>query len=135
MAGRLISLPVLAMAALSGPAMSQLADPTRPPPVAAKPATTAGDAVEPVASGLQSILLRKNGKPAALIHGELVELGGKVGDAKLVRISENSVLLRGPQGEERLWLTPAAEKKPHIDTTASGATQDEAKSRKKGNGK
>jgi MSHA biogenesis protein MshK len=87
----------------------QLADPTRPPVALTAPAPDAPAAE--AASGLQSVIMRKNGKPAALINGEVVELGGKLGEARLVKISEDAVVLRGPQGEETLRLTPAAEKK------------------------
>lgn len=90
-------------------AQAQGADPTRPPfePNAALAGATAPEA----ASGLQSIIRRKAGKPAALINGALIELGGKVGEARLIRIGEDFVVLRGPQGVETLYLTPGIEKK------------------------
>lgn len=71
----------------------------------------AGATAPEAASGLQSIIRRQAGKPAALINGTLVELGGKVGEARLIRIGENFVVLRGPQGVETLYLTPGIEKK------------------------
>lgn len=73
----------------------------------------AGDA------GLQSVILRKGGKPAALINGTVVELGGRVGESRLVKVSEDHVVLRGPQGDETLRLTPAAEKKPVRNESAA----------------
>jgi MSHA biogenesis protein MshK len=94
----------------------QLADPTKPPAALAAPAPDAAAAGAAVA-GLQSVIMRKNGKPAALINGEVVELGDKLGEAKLVKITEDAVVLRGPQGEETLRLTPAAEKKVGADGT------------------
>lgn len=89
--------------------LAQSADPTRPaidtgisaPGVAAAPAT----------AGLQSIIQRRNGKPAALINGAVVELGGKVGEARLVNIGDDFVVLRGVLGKEILRLTPDVDKK------------------------
>lgn len=113
MAGRLMSLALLACGFAGGQAnaLAQLADPTRPPTdMLAPPATAGGEAPAPAASGLQSILLRKEGRPAALINGSVVELGGMVGESRLVKIDEDSVVLLGPQGRETLRLIPAAEK-------------------------
>lgn len=109
--------------ALVGMAQAQLPDPTRPP---ANLVTSAGapEAAPPAAQALQSVILRKGGKPAALINGELVELGGKVGEARLVKIREDRVVLRGPLGEETLRLTPEAEKKP---AAAAGKAKKESK--------
>lgn len=94
---------------IAGAAQAQLVDPTRPP--ADLGGADAATGPTSAASGLQSVILRKHGKPAALINGEVVELGGKVGEARLVKISEDAVVLRGPLGEETLRLIPAAEKK------------------------
>jgi len=41
----------------------------------------------------------------------MVELGGKVGEARLVRIGDDFVVLRGALGNEILRLTPDVEKK------------------------
>ncbi|WP_126446996.1 MSHA biogenesis protein MshK [Sulfuricystis multivorans] len=108
MARRLISL--LPMLWFCAGAQAQGADPTRPP-FDSGPAAQSGAAQE-AASGLQSILRRKAGKPAAMINGTVVELGGKVGEARLTRIGEDFVVLRGPQGIETLYLTPGVKKTP-----------------------
>lgn len=131
MANRLI--PILALLAMADMGHAQLADPTRPP-------TTIGSAVDPAgaaafeASGLQSVILRKHGKPAALINGSVVELGGQVGEAKLIKISEDAVVLKGPQGTETLRLMPAAEKKTKVGAggTAQKPARQAAQSRNKG---
>jgi MSHA biogenesis protein MshK len=108
----------LALLLMTGLALAQLADPTKPPlSVSAPVAETAGAEVAGNA-GLRSVILRKGGKPAALINGEVVELGGKVGEARLIRIREDAVVLKGPEGEETLRLTPAAEKKVGAGGTA-----------------
>ena len=99
-----------ALSGLAGAAHAQLADPTRPSGATGQAAESMSDKAAP-ASGLQSVILRKQGKPAALINGEVVELGGKVGEARLVKVSEDAVVLKGPGGEETLRLIPAAEKK------------------------
>lgn len=107
MARRLILLlPLLVSCA----ALAQSADPTRPAidTGAAAPAGVPGGAAP---SGLQSIIQRRNGKPAALINGAVVELGGKVGEARLVKIGDDFVVLRGALGNEILRLTPDVEKK------------------------
>jgi MSHA biogenesis protein MshK len=110
---------------------AQLADPTKPPLVVSAPATEAGGAAQ-AATGLQSVIMRKSGKPAALINGEVVELGGKLGEARLIRIDEDAVVLKGPEGEETLRLTPAAEKKVGAGETAKRDSRETAKSEKKG---
>jgi hypothetical protein len=105
----LVILPLLM--ALPCLVQAQSADPTRPAidtSAGTDPALEAGVAAN---TGLQSVILRKNGKPAALINGSLVELGGKVDEARLVKVGEDHVVLRGPMGDETLRLMPAAEKK------------------------
>lgn len=111
MARGLILFACATLAWLAGTAAAQLADPTRPAVESVAPDTSSA-AATPEASGLQSIIQRKGGKPAALINGAIVELGGKVGDARLVRIGDDFVVLRGPLGDETLRLTPAVEKQP-----------------------
>ena len=84
-----------------------LADPTRPP------ASVGADGVayESAANRLSSVVLPRQGKAAAVIDGQLVMLGGMVGEARLTRISETGVVLEGPEGIERLYLTPDVEKR------------------------
>lgn len=107
MAGGLKMLATLCCLAACGEVLAQLADPTRPSgaSIAAGPPATAEKP-----SGLQSVILRKQGRPAALINGEVIELGGMAGEMKLVAIREDAVVLQGPEGEETLRLMPAAEK-------------------------
>jgi MSHA biogenesis protein MshK len=98
---------------LAGLASAQgLPDPTRPPVIvldAASAGTT--QPTVPAPSGLQSIVRRQGGKSAAVINGSYVELGGKVGDATLERVGEDSVDLRSATGRETLYLTPGVGKK------------------------
>ena len=99
-------LPIILLV-LAGWAHAQgLPDPTRPPALVEGEATAT-----PASSGLQSIIHRKGGKSAAVINGRYVELGGKVGDATLTRINEDSVELRSASGRETMYLTPGIGKK------------------------
>jgi hypothetical protein len=97
----------LLLLALAGVAHAQgLPDPTRPPVlVEGEPAATTAP------SGLQSIIRRDKGRSAAVINGQYVEVGGKVGDARLERIGEDFVVLRSAGGRETMYLTPGIGKK------------------------
>jgi MSHA biogenesis protein MshK len=98
-----------------------LDDPTRPPAGVVGPdgnASTAGSV------GLTSVMLPKKGKAAAVIDGQVVEIGGKVRDARLVRVSETSAVLEGPDGIERLYLTPDVEKKMIVTKGAAKRQKD-----------
>jgi MSHA biogenesis protein MshK len=65
------------------------------------------------------VLTPKKGKPTAVIGGQVVPLGGFVGEARLVRLSETEAVLEGPEGIERLYLTPDVEKKMNVTKGAS----------------
>jgi MSHA biogenesis protein MshK len=96
----------------AAPAVEVLPDPTRPPPSLSAPAAAASAPAVDKNLALQSVLVR-NGRPAsAIIGGRLVSVGGQVGDARLVRLTETRAVLEGPEGETVLTLTPAAEKTP-----------------------
>lgn len=105
---RLVGAAVLAGA---GAAFAQgLGDPTRPP-LAGDAADAAANAANAApATRLHSILLSR-GRKLAVIDGQMVPLGGMIGDAKLVRISESEVALRRGEETEVLRLLPAVGKK------------------------
>ncbi|WIM05205.1 MAG: hypothetical protein OHM77_10940 [Candidatus Nitricoxidivorans perseverans] len=111
-------------------AQGSLPDPTRPPGATVAAPHGSTQAV-PTASGLSSVILRKGAKPAAVIDGQYVELGGKVGERKVVRIAEGEVVLKNAEsadGRETLLLTPGIEKQPIKQkavrkAVASGAKQ------------
>ena len=91
-----------------------MVDPTRPPDeLTVKPESSSGNDGKPAPAngGLQTIIFRKGAKPMAVINGEIVYLGGKVGEARLVRLGETEVELDGPNGKEVMRMTPAVEKK------------------------
>jgi MSHA biogenesis protein MshK len=92
-----------------------ITDPTRPPQYV-------DTAIDPgTASGLQSVFISDTRK-AALIGGQLVELGQKYGDATLVRVSENEVTLARGREKEVLHLFPGIEKKMAVAKTDSAAS-------------
>jgi len=95
-----------------------LPDPTRPPAgLLASPAAAASapsDALQ-----LQSVLMGRGRTPAAVISGELVLLGGRVRDARLVRVTERSAVLKGPSGELTLSLLAPADTTNRSGTTLS----------------
>ncbi|RFP13807.1 MULTISPECIES: MSHA biogenesis protein MshK [unclassified Duganella] len=102
-------LPLMLPLMLALPASAQkLADPTRPPALMAAPESEA--AAEAVAAGprLQSILIGRapDGRRLAVIDGATLRIGGKVGDAVLERINDNSVVLRRGKNLETLTLFP-----------------------------
>jgi hypothetical protein len=94
-----------------------LPDPTRPPGVTSEAVGESNN------SGLQTTVRPARGKPWALINGLVVTLGDKVGDARVVAINANSVVLQNPDGERQtLTATPGATKSPvKSDKTSHGA--------------
>jgi MSHA biogenesis protein MshK len=114
MAGGLTARIVLAAAALAvAPAAAEtLPDPTRPPAGLQDPASAPAAGPAPGAGPvLQSVMISPN-RLAAMIDGTLVELGESFGDARLVRVTETGVTLRGASGTQELTLFPAVEKRP-----------------------
>lgn len=100
-----------------------LADPTRPPSVATEAAPANADlgtAAAAAGAGLQTIILRSGRKSVAVINGVQVQLGDKVGDATLVKLSESEAVLQGPTGRQVLRLTPGIEKLDSARTDSDG---------------
>ena len=116
-------LLVAAALAQAGP----LADPTRPPPglagvpmpgasrtarglaaggpvTAARAAAATAPARALPAEVLQSVQLPVRGPAVAMVDGQLVKAGDKVGDRLVLSIDSQGLVLRGDAGTERLWL-------------------------------
>jgi MSHA biogenesis protein MshK len=94
------------IACATGLAQQALPDPTRPP-AGLQPATGTGSLPVPTETlVLQSVLLGHGRTPAAVISGQLVPLGGSLGEHTLARVDTRSVQLRGPQGLTTLTLVP-----------------------------
>lgn len=119
------SLLFASLLMLSGSAFAA-ADPTRPPAgwLDQPDAVQAGG--EPAGLRLQSVLMPQRGKPVAVIGGYTVTLGGRVGDARLVSLTEREAVLQGPDGVTRLYLTPDVKKQmivPPVSRSGSKAGQ------------
>lgn len=101
-------LATATVVAMAGAQAQALTDPTRPPS-----APTGSPAAQEEAAGtqLQSILL-SSGRKVAVINGNVVPLGGMVGEAKVVRISETQVVLKKGDEIEVLKLFPGVDKLP-----------------------
>ncbi|RZL09017.1 MAG: hypothetical protein EOP40_11245 [Rubrivivax sp.] len=101
-------------AALSGGgnAMSPAAQPAPMPPLPGEPKAVA----LPPVRRLTSIRLDESGGGWALIDGQVVGIGERLGDATVVSMDSETVVLRGAQGQHKLLtLTPT------VNKTAPGA--------------
>ena len=87
-----------------------LADPTRPPAAISAPTGPAAQE-EFTGTRLQSILL-SSGRKVAVINGTMVPLGGMVGDARVVKITETQVVLKTGAETEVLSMYPGIDKRP-----------------------
>ena len=95
--------------ALSGAQGSALSDPTRPPGAGAGWQGVQDEL--PAGRQLQSVLL-SGGRKLAIIDGPMVPLGGMVGEARVVKISETEVVLKNGEETEILKLFPGVDKQP-----------------------
>ena len=84
-----------------------LVDPTRPPALIA----TEQPGSVPAGPMLQSVLISPKRKEA-IIAGKTVRVGDKFGEARVIKISENEVVLRNGSEMQTLKLFPDVEKKP-----------------------
>ena len=93
-------------------AATSINDPTRPPATfVATPTATTG--VVDVGGRLRSVKIpRRGGRPTAVIDGQVIRLGEKLGEARLVRLTETEAVLESAAGRETLRLTPDVIKKP-----------------------
>ena len=104
-------LPALGLAlslAWPGAQAQALDDPTRPPAALWAPASAA-----PVVAArpqLQSVLIstRPGGRRLAVIDGQVVRVGSKVGNAVVMEIHDTSVLLRRGKSLETFKLYPSS---------------------------
>jgi MSHA biogenesis protein MshK len=101
-----VLLPFLMLAPLTE--AQNLVDPTRPP---ASHRTGQDSMTNSPMSGpvLQSVLVSPERK-VAVISGQAVRLGEKFGDARVIKITENEVKLKGKNGVQTLKLYPGVEK-------------------------
>lgn len=111
-------LTVAMLAAMAGARAQALIDPTRPP--SAPIGGSAAVQEEITGTQLQGILF-SSGRKVAVINGIMVPLGGMVGEAKLVGISETQVVLKKGDETEVLKLFPSAEKLPTKRRSGTGS--------------
>jgi MSHA biogenesis protein MshK len=124
--GAVFWLALLAPAAAFAQVMN---DPTRPPSVHGIADSEAGTGGGPV---LQSVMISPELK-AAIINGAMVKLGQKYGDAVLVRVAENEVVLKSGDESQVLKLYPGVEKRDATPAAAKSAPR-KGKSRRGGGG-
>jgi len=91
-------------------ATATINDPTRPPATFIAAPTVTGTAE--AGGRLRSVKIPRGGRPTAVIDGQVVRLGEKVGEARLVRLTESEAVLESAAGRETLHLTPDVIKKP-----------------------
>lgn len=108
---------VAAMLLASAAAVAEnLVDPTRPP------AAIGGVANVPAAELVLQSVLVSPGRVSAIINGQTVKLGDKLGEAKVVKIGESEVVLRDGKGEQTLKLFPGLEKRLTSSHAGAGKT-------------
>lgn len=121
---RIAFLVFVAFSAANKVAIGQgLADPTRPPAVS-EPVSQQGATV-PEGPQLQSVLISPT-RRVATISGQSVMLGEKFGEARVVKITENEVVLRNGQDVQVLKLFPDVQK-----NTKTGRAGSSVETRKK----
>jgi len=99
-------------AGVAGPACSQaLPDPTRPPDAFRPPlGSTPAAPTAPRFASLPVVILSSD-RQQVTINGQTVKLGGRIADAKVIRISDTEVVLQSAEGIESIRFYGAAEKK------------------------
>jgi hypothetical protein len=87
-----------------------LGDPTRPP--AGQRGGGSGRATgDPAGLVLESVIISEASR-SAIISGEHVVLGGKIGPARLIKVSEAAVVLLTGDSRRTLKLFPGVHKRP-----------------------
>lgn len=111
----------LALALGAQQALAQgLSDPTRPPWIGGAHAS------EP-AVALQIVIVSKD-RSQATINGQIVNLGGSYGNATLVRITEEEIVLKRPKGTQTIRLYSSIQRKklgPAVQTEIEAAKRRE----------
>ena len=116
-------LLIVALAAL--PVRAQgLNDPTRPPREIS--GETAEADAAPGGSPAQVVVISRNRRQAT-INGRTVDLGGRYGDATLVRISDEEIVLQKPDSTEIIRLYSSVNRKMRLspDRAANAAERRE----------
>ncbi len=105
------SVLVLALSAFASSAGTEnLPDPTRPP-ASLGVGLESGAPEADAGPRLQSILIAP-GRRFAIVSGQTVHVGDKIGEAQVITISEGEVVLRNGKDLQTLKLFPEVEKRP-----------------------
>lgn len=95
-----IALALLSLACMQSTQAAPFADPTQPPMQRGP-----GDAGTATGQRIESILIAPD-RRVAVINGQQVTIGSRVGSGVVVRITETEVVLRRDDGEQTLKLFP-----------------------------
>lgn len=98
---------LLAALTANAAAAEALSDPMRPPVVVAPQADVSSTPTGPI---LQSVMISPQ-RRAAIIGGQTVTIGGKFGNARVIKISESEVVLESDGKLQTLSLFPGVEKR------------------------
>jgi len=114
---RIVSVFLLPFVMVVGECPAEnLPDPTRPPSALGPLPPAFGEEPENAPAPmpvLQSIMLSASRK-AAMISGQMVTLGEKFGEARLVKLTSSEAVLRTEEGLQMLKLFPDVEKKVRL---------------------
>ena len=94
---------------LASAAQAQTArDPTQPPALLLQEHASTAEREDSAAQQpvLGAVVRLHDGRSWVVINGQVYRQGDQIGDQKITRIEETGVLLRGPQGNEMLVLSP-----------------------------
>ena len=99
-------------AGVAGHACGQaLSDPTRPPDALRAPLGSAPAAPAASQFSSQPVVILSGDRRQVTINGQTVPLGGRIGGAKVIRISDTEVVLQSTDSIETIRLYGAVEKK------------------------
>lgn len=99
-------------ACVAGHACGQaLSDPTRPPDAFRSQLGSAPAAPAVSQFSSQPVVILSSDRRQVTINGQTVKIGGRIGDAKVVRISDTEVVLQSAESTETIKLYGAVEKK------------------------
>lgn len=104
------TMAVVVVVAISGAQAQALTDPTRPPSATSAASGSPAAQEDTTGTQLQSILI-SSGRKVAVINGTMVPLGGMVGEARVVRITETQVVLKKGGETEVLKMYPGIDKR------------------------
>ena len=116
------ALAASALALACGAAWGEgLSDPTRPPPEIHRGRGQVRSGEVPRGLVLQSVLIHPDMR-SAIINGEHVMLGQKIGGQRLVKVAETEVVLLNGAERRTLRLFPGVDKRPVVPR--SGGAED-----------